>query len=58
MKSEYDYNLEKYFTTNKEDSDDTWNSLTLNKDGMKQTLLGRDGIKDYAENRIREQSEA
>ena len=38
MKSEYDYNLEKYFTTNKEDSDDTWNSLTLNKDGMKQTL--------------------
>ena len=54
----YEYELTDYFDINEQDSDDTWNSLTMNDKSMREVLLGRDGIKDYAENRIREQANA
>ncbi len=53
-----DYNLTDYFDINEQDSDNTWNSLTMNDNSMKQVLSGKDGIKDYAENRIREQADS
>ena len=52
------FNLEQYFTIDKEFSDDSWNTLNLTADGKMAVYEAVDYIKDYAHNRIKEQANA
>ena len=47
-----DYNLTNYFDLDQDNSDDTWNSLVLNRSGLRELAKAKKGIKDYAKNRI------
>ena len=54
----YEYELTDYFDLDEDNSDSTWNSLLLNRSGLRELAKAKKGIKDYAKNRIREQADS